>query len=103
MLARETNSQTIAPYSFNISLSVSLFLPSPSTHTHTHIHTHTHTHSIQVHLEWYAGCCLKPIAKRMWDQILQKQRLTPFLASLCSSLCLFHLEAKEALNYETFY
>ena len=39
----------------------------------------------------------------MWDQILQKQRLTPFLVSLCSSLCLFDLKAKEALNYETFY
>ena len=96
MLARVTNSQTIAPYSFNISLSVSFFFPPPP-------HTHTHTHPIQVSLEWYAGCCLKPKAKRMWDQILQKQRLTPFLASLCSSLCLFHLKAKEALNYETFY
>ena len=96
MLARATDSQTIAPYSFNISLSVSL---SPS----LPLHIHTHTNPIQVHLEWYAGCCLKPIAKRMWDQILQKQRLIPFLASLSSSLCLFHLEAKEALNYETFY
>ena len=92
MLARATNSQTIAPYSFNISLSVSL---SPS--------LPLHIHPIQVHLECYAGCCLKPIAKRMWEQILQKQRLTPFLASLCSSFCLFHLRAKEALNYETFY
>ena len=96
MLARATNSQTITPYSFNISLSVSLPLSLP-------LHIHTQTHPIQVHLEWYAGCCLKPIAKRMWDQILQKQRLTPFLVSLCSSLCLFHLKAKEALNYETFY
>ena len=87
MLARATNSQTIAPYSFNISLSVSL---SPS----LPLHIHKHTHPIQVHLEWYAGCCLKPIAKRMWDQILQKQKLTLFLASLCSSLCLFHLKAR---------
>jgi len=58
MLARATNSQTITPYSFNISLSVSL---SPS----LPLHTHKHTHPIQVHLEGYAGCCLKPIAKRM--------------------------------------
>lgn len=56
------------------------------------LHTQTHT-PIQIYLEWYAGCCLRECGDRYFKNIY-----SPLLASLASSLCLFHLKAKEALN-----